>query len=92
MRGKYVVDPTGRTPSSFLSMEALIAAHGHAFDGDPEITYMSSIYELDPCLTLVEPPSGLRDSPDPIEWTPSYGPNRKTRRTQAALARRRGSP
>ena len=95
MRGEYVIDPTGRTPSSFRSMEALMAAHGPAFiDGDTEITYMCDVDELDPRLTLTEPPPDLRiempREPTPIERTP-YGPNRKTRRAQAALARRRGA-
>ena len=95
MRGEYVIDPTGRTPLSFRSMEALMAAHGPAFiDGDTEITYMCGVDELDPHLTLIEPPPGLRvevarePTPIPIERTP-YGPNRKTRRMRAALARRK---
>jgi len=88
MRGEFIIDPTGATPLSFRSWEALVAAHGNVFEGDTTVKFVS---------TQPNAPSPFGDSPlaalapqSPSPPIPKrYAHNRRERRAQAALARRK---
>jgi hypothetical protein len=90
MRGSFIIDPTGQTPLSFRSWEALAAAHGAAMDSDTTITFAThgTRRPNEPFLEVVPRPPPLEEPPP----TPTaHAPNRRERRAQTAQARRRGA-
>lgn len=93
MRGEFIIDPTVATPLSFRSVEALVAAHGLRFDGDTTIRFVSAPEDApspfgDSLLVALAPQPSSGEPPDPPR---GQARNRRERRAQAALARRRGA-
>jgi len=96
MRGEFVIDPTGTTPLSFRSWEALVAAHGNVIDGDTTIRFVSAPPPYAPSpfgdsLLVALAPQPPSPSIGPLNQPRVPAHNRRERRAQAALARRRGA-